>query len=141
MNDSFAPTLKHWISRRRDEETISDAVEAALKFMRRYVCFTFSRQLMAVSNIQAEIYKAAGRKEWGDYSFFAGQAESLFMDRGLFALDEYGVPPEFSRSLKPAGDDVHSLDAALKILKGVDASSAKLHPFEREILNDVQETL
>ncbi|TCP87937.1 helicase-like protein [Rhizobium sp. PP-CC-2G-626] len=141
MNSSFRPTIDHWVSRKRFTESVSDVVENALRFMRRYVSFSFPRQLMAVSHIQAEIYRTAGRERVGDYSFFAARAESLFMESGLFALDEYGIPPELARRLGSKAGNVQTLEAGLEIVRAMDLSGKNLHPFEREILGDVIESL
>jgi hypothetical protein len=141
MAKSFREVLDHWVARKRFTDTISDAVERGLRFMRRYVSFTFPRHLMAVSHIQAEIYRKAGSEKLGDYSFFAARAESLFMEAGLFALDEYGVPPELARRLGAGVPEVRSLEAGLKLVAGVNLEAKNLHPFEREILADVLASL
>lgn len=137
MSSSFRPTIDHWIDQPRHEGDVSSAVESALRFMRRYVSFTFPRQLMAVSHIQADIYRAAGRDKVGDYSFFAARAESLFMESGLFALDEYGIPPELARRLARKSEEVRTLDAGLRLVRAAAERSQGLHPFERDILSDV----
>ena len=136
MSKSFLPTIENWVDRGY-EGSVSESVEKALRFMRRYVSFTFPRQLMAVSNIQAEIYRKAGREKFGDYSFFAAASENLFMEAGLFALDEYGIPPEFARRLGEGHGEIRTLDAGLDLVKGAHLNSQALHPFEREILADV----
>lgn len=141
MAKSFREVLDHWVARKRFDDSISDAVERGLRFMRRYVSFTFPRQLMAVSHIQAEIYDREGVAKIGDYSFFAASAESLFMESGLFALDEYGVPPELARRLGKGAGEVRTLDAGLALVANVDLQAKDLHPFEREILADVLASL
>lgn len=138
---TFRLIIEHWVTRKRFDDTVSDAVERALRFMRRYVGFTFPRQLMAVSHIQAEIYRAAGREKFGDYSFFAAKAESLFMPAGLFALDEYGVPPELARRLETPSAEFDTLNAALDAVRRLNLNSKNLHPFEREIISDVVASL
>lgn len=134
---SFRDVIDNWVGRKRFDDSISDAVERGLRFMRRYVSFTFPRQLMAVSHIQAEIYRRAGREKFGDYSFFAARAESLFMEAGIFALDEYGVPPELARRLGQGASKVPTLEAGLRLVEAVDLRAKDLHPFEREVLSDV----
>lgn len=141
MSTSFRPTIDNWTAQPRYGGNISLAVENALRFMRRYVSFTFPRQLMAVSHIQAEIYRAAGREEFGDYSFFAARAESLFMEAGLFALDEYGVPPELARRLARRSEEVRTLDAGLHLVRAATRRDTDLHPFEKDIISDVVASL
>ena len=97
---------------------------------------------MAIHNIQAEMYKKAGRARVGDYSSFAARAESLFIDAGLFALDEYGIPLETARRLKRGRQEVLTLDAALDLLRSLDLDLLQnLHQFERELIANVLETL
>lgn len=88
---------------------LANSVEQALKFMRRYVAYTFPRSLMAISNIQGEVMMRNGREKSGDYSLFASRAGSLFMNASLFALDEYGVPPETARRLRHTGEGPKTL--------------------------------
>lgn len=141
MEASFRPVIEHWVARKRFDQSISDAVESALRFMRRYVSFTFPRHLMAVSHIQAEIYRSVGRERFGDYSFFAARAESLFMESGLFALDEYGIPPELARRLGRDAGEVRTLAEGLRLVEEADLTARGLHPFEREVLADVLSSL
>ncbi|MBY6067669.1 DEAD/DEAH box helicase [Leisingera aquaemixtae] len=140
-NKSFRPTIDYWVENKNFDDSVSKATENALQFMRRYVSYTFPRQLMAVSNIQAEIYLSEGRENVGDYSLFAAQAENLFMEVGLFALDEYGIPAELSRKLGREFGAVPTLGVGLEIVKGVNLSTERLHPFEKEIVADVQASL
>src|SRR3546814_3504279 len=76
--------------------------------MRCYLSYSVPRSLLAISNTQAEVLKWNGRETVGDYSTFASRAASLFMNSSLFALDEYGVPPETTKRLKYAGNGPRS---------------------------------
>lgn len=78
---------------RRLTETVSDSVETSLRFMRKYVGHAFSRHLMAVQFIHNDLTSRMGQSPTADYGFYAAWAESLFMEAGLAALDEYGIPP------------------------------------------------
>ncbi|WP_313522966.1 DEAD/DEAH box helicase [Shinella sp.] len=139
---SFRAYINHRVANRAFFQSVSEAVEQALQFMRRYVGYTFPRSLMAISNIQKEVLTTAGREKVGDYSLFAARAGSLFMNASLFALDEYGVPPETARRIVPVGSAPSSLDEALALVAAVDTTpSSDLHPFEREIIEDLKATL
>jgi hypothetical protein len=92
MAPDLTTYVKRCITSRNSNDSPSDAVETALKFLRNVVCHRFPRDLMVVDAIQREIFSKLGR-EAGDYSVFAEQAESLFMPSVLFALDEYGGFP------------------------------------------------
>ncbi|WP_058734842.1 DEAD/DEAH box helicase [Sphingomonas sanguinis] len=139
---TFRSYIDHRLENKSEYQTTSESVEKTLQFMRRYVGYTFPRSLMAISHIQAEVLTRAGRTTVGDYNLLASRAGSLFMNANAFALDEYGVPPETARKLAAAGGDPDTLNDALILavaalrLPGID-----LHPFEREIITDLQKTL
>ncbi|MEH3123442.1 MAG: hypothetical protein PGN16_15965 [Sphingomonas phyllosphaerae] len=139
---TFRSYIDHRLENKSEYQTTSESVEKTLQFMRRYVGYTFPRSLMAISHIQAEVLTRAGRTTVGDYNLLASRAGSLFMNANAFALDEYGVPPETARKLAAAGGDPETLNDALVLavaalrLPGID-----LHPFEREIITDLQKTL
>lgn len=138
----FLAYIQNRLAFRRPDESISDSVERSLRFLRRYVSYTFPRQLMVVSNIQEEIYKRAGREKTGDYSFFAARAENLFMEPGLFALDEYGVPLEMARRLGGERGEFPTLESALRLLANLGSEEVSaLHPFEREVISDVRSSM
>src|SRR3546814_18410872 len=111
---TFRSYIDHRVANRAFFQSVSESVEQSLKFMRRYVSYTFPRSLLAISNIQAEVLKRNGRETVGDYSTFASRAASLFMNSSLFALDEYGVPPETTNRLKYAGNGPTTLSRSEK---------------------------
>ncbi|WP_144426166.1 DEAD/DEAH box helicase [Methylobacterium sp. ARG-1] len=139
---NFRGYIDEKVQSRWDDESVTDAIERVLKFLRNYVGYAFGRQLMAVSRIQAEaLSPQVNPRKLGDYSLFAAQADSLFLPSGLYALDEYGLPPEIARRLAQAGQDYSTLDAALHMVASVDVNRKDMHPFEREIIKDVQSAL
>lgn len=139
---SFRAYIDHRVANKAFFQSVSESVEQALQFMRRYVSYTFPRSLMAISNIQAEVLKRSGREKVGDYALFAGRAGSLFINASLFALDEYGVPPETARRLAVGEVQPETLDQALALIVATDTSAnSNLHPFERDIIDDLRSTL
>lgn len=64
--------LRDAVENRREEHTPSEAINLRLKFIRNMVCFRLPRDIMAVSNIQADVLAKIGI-EPGDFSFFAEQ--------------------------------------------------------------------
>jgi hypothetical protein len=76
-----------------------------------------------------------------DVSGYAQQVENLFQDSGVAALDEYGVPLPLAFRLQPllAADD--SLDGTLERLQRLNIDRLRLHPFERELLEDAKQSL
>ncbi len=139
---TFRAYIDHRVTNKSSYQTISESVEQTLQLMRRYVGYTFPRSLMAISHIQAEVLTRAGRPVVGDYSLFASRAGSLFLNASVFALDEYGIPPETARRLTARGADPRTLDEALALaVDALDRPDADLHPFEREVIADLQRTL
>jgi hypothetical protein len=138
----FRNYIDHRVANKAFFQSVSEAVEQALQFMRRYVSYTFPRSLMTISNIQAEVLTRNGRKEVGDYTLFAARAGSLFINANLFALDEYGVPAETARRLALGDVQPETLDQALALVIATDTSAtSNLHPFERDIIDDLKSTL
>jgi hypothetical protein len=93
---------------------------------------------MAICNIQSEIAARIGHGKVGDYSFFAARAGSMFINANVFALDEYGIPIETARRIAGENADLESLDEALEMMIAADTSV--LHPFEREIIDELRES-
>src|SRR3546814_7011998 len=58
---TFRSYIDHRVANRAFFQSVSESVEQSLKFMRRYVSYTFPRSLLAISNIQAEVLKRNGR--------------------------------------------------------------------------------
>lgn len=139
---SFRAYIDHRVANKAFFQSVSESVEQALQFMRRYVSYTFPRSLMTISNIQAEVLTRNGRDTVGDYALFAARAGSLFINASLFALDEYGVPPETARRLALGHVQPETLDQALALVVATDTSeTSDLHPFERDIIDDLRSTL
>lgn len=139
---SFRAYIDHRVSNKAFFQSVSESVEQALQFMRRYVSYTFPRSLMSISTIQAEVLRRNGRERVGDYQLFAAKAGSLFMNASLFALDEYGIPPETARRLALGAVAPETLDQALAIIVDTDTSDqSELHRFERDIIADLKSTL
>lgn len=90
-------TLKEFIvervSHRREEQSVSEAVESALRFLRSYVVYTFPRQLSAINAVYRDVGRRSGFPVTADYSLYAAKAENLFLESGLFALDEIRRAP------------------------------------------------
>ncbi|MBP1806874.1 DEAD/DEAH box helicase [Rubellimicrobium aerolatum] len=137
----FKDFIRRRVRERWETRTVSDAVEDALAFLRKYVGYTFGRQLMAVSRIQADVLGRHKRSVPGDYSMYAAQADSLFMPAGLFALDEYGVPAEISLKMKRHWGAIEDVDHGLRLLASLNTEQIDLHPFERDLLNNVRRSL
>ena len=111
-----------------------EALETFLEFTRQWVNFRAPRLMNAVNRIQAE---ALSRHAYppGDYTFFCGQLEAMFMNPVVTALEEYGVPIQLGERLMPILGDPENLDTALEALATRRAS--EIHgtsPFEKALI-------
>lgn len=137
----FKSFIEQRVKDRWEKHTVSDAVEHALSFLRNYVGYKFGRQLMALSRIQADVLSRYKKASPGDYSLLAAQADSLFMPAGLYALDEYGVPPEIASKIMSKYGNIETVDQGLRILAGLNLDELDLMAFERVILDSVRQYL
>ncbi|WP_421362396.1 DEAD/DEAH box helicase [Agrobacterium rosae] len=135
MSRRYREVIDSFVAHRRSDATISDGVELALRFMRKYVSYTFPRHLMAISHIQADVFENVGQIP-GNYGLFAGMCENLFLPAGLYALDEYGVAPETARKLGPG--DFKTLDAALDYIASANLQVTELLGFEQDMLAEIK---
>jgi len=129
--------IRQCVDSRRDG-TPSEAVENCLRFVRNMISHRFPRDLMAIDSIQREIFEAADMPA-GDYSYFAEQAETMFMPSVLYALDEYGVPVQLAQRLSRDLLPSLSLDEVLEKLKRLRAPHPQLSAFEGNVLERVRE--
>jgi len=137
----FGSFIRRRVEDRWENQSISDAVEGALAFLRNYVGYTFGRQLMAVSRIQADVLTRFKGTRPGDYSLLAARAESLFLPAGLYALDEYGVPPEIAVKLMRSTGPIEDVDQGLRMLASISLHDIDLLPFERDLIANVRRSL
>jgi hypothetical protein len=137
----FGAFIQRRVAERWQEQSISEAVEGALSFLRNYVGYTFGRQLMALSRIQADVLTRLKRARPGDYTLLAARAESLFMPAGLYALDEYGVPAEIAAKLMRSTGPIEDVDQGLRMLATIDLDGMDLTPFERDLIDNVRRSL
>ena len=118
----------------------NEAVEGVLEFIRYWAGFHFPRYLGCLDRIQKAVFSGAGRPT-GDYGFFIGQIENLFVDPTLIALEEYGIPLQVSlkieRFLQPDGD----LDGVLSRVRGLNVDELELEDFELQLLEDTRADL
>ena len=113
-----------------------EKVETILNFVRHWATFHFPRLLMAIDLIQKDVF-TRNQLIPGDYKAYAESVENLFLSPALVALDEYGIPLQLAIKLSSKLDLETSLDEALSIIKRINVNEYELHPFEREILEDV----
>jgi hypothetical protein len=119
---------------------VDQAVQQVLDFLRLWAGFHFPRLLRALDRVQRDLFTRAGMKP-GDYGYFGNRVESLFLDPGIVALDEYGIPLEVARKLEPRLASEGNLDATLAKLRTLDVTTTSLTPFERKLVLDAQSCL
>lgn len=96
---------------------------------------------MAVSRIQADVLHRTKGATPGDYSLLAARAESLFLPAGLYALDEYGIPPELALKLMRLTGPINDVDQGLRMLASIPLDKIDLMPFERDLVESVRRSL
>lgn len=111
-----------------------EALETFLEFVRQWVSFKAPRLISAVNRIQTEVLRRHAYRP-GDYAFFCGQLESMFMSPVITALEEYGVPIQLGERLVPILGNPETLDDALAALaKRQVKAFVSLSPFERALI-------
>lgn len=130
---SFSRQLRRTLQG-RDASDADEALEDFLEFTRHWLGFKAPRLMSAVNRIQREVL-ARHSKRPGEYSFFCGQMESLFMSPVVVALEEYGVPLQLAEKIVPALNNPKTLDEALcKLAERHTAEIGVLSAFERTLV-------
>ncbi|MBG6074086.1 MULTISPECIES: DEAD/DEAH box helicase [unclassified Polaromonas] len=111
---SYTAQLREAIKGKSGDEA-DEALETFLEFARQWVNFKAPRLMGAVNRIQAEVLRRHSYTP-GDYAFFCGQLESMFMSPVITALEEYGVPIQLGERLMPILGAPDTLDDALAAL-------------------------
>ncbi len=133
MQPSFAAQLRVVLNGKSGDDA-DEALEGFLEFARQWVGFKAPRLMNAVNHIQSEILPRHSIRS-GDYSFFCGQMESLFMSPVIIALEEYGVPLQLGEQIVPVLRNPQTLDEALTALaKRRAADIPGLSAFERALV-------
>jgi hypothetical protein len=116
-----------------------EATEDVLFFLRNWLGHLMPSLLGVLDRIQRDVFASIGLPA-GNYSFYAGQVESLFLPSFFSALEEYGLPIQVAVKLQSFGLSGGSLDDVLLSLRRLASAPGLanvLHPYESEMLNDV----
>lgn len=124
-------------NQRRFSPTADDTVTRVLDFLRGWATFHFPRLLRAFSNIHRDVLGRQGYRI-GNYEWYAGQVESLFLDPVLLTLEEFGIPLEVSRKLSRVLSTDGDLDTAIERLRRLELDMWPLTNFERELIEDAR---
>ena len=116
------------------------AVQSVLDFLRLWANFNFPRLLRCLDRIQKDLFRRAGMPP-GDYEYFANKVENYFLDPGIVALDEYGIPLEVARKLHRNLVSDGNLDGTLEKLRQLDVEKTSLSAFEKALVLDAQSCL
>lgn len=141
LSNSLKEFLEDRVENRRDEHSVSYAIENGLRFLRNYVCFTFPRQLGAIQRIYGDVCKKLGKRSIADYGYFVGQAENMFLNSNVFFLDEFGIPFSLGRKLLRDSGPEETLQDAIDSIVTKGLNTPNLHPFEVDVLNSVSVSL
>ena len=118
----------------------SERVENALEFLRNWASFHFPKALAALDRIQEEIFGGLGMNV-GSYSAFAVRLENQMLPSGLAALDEYGLPVQVALRVEKYLPVDGGIDEVLDGLKTLAVEELELESFEKELLQEVVESL
>jgi len=77
----------------------------------------------------------------GNFDLYASKVENYFTDPPLVALEEYGIPLQVGKKLRPHFMPVDDLDAVLGRLWRLSLERTGLSNFEKELVADAQKTL
>ena len=136
---SYTAQLREAVKGKSGEEA-DEALETFLEFARQWVNFKAPRLMSAVNRIQAEVLRRHSYKP-GDYAFFCGQLESMFMSPVITALEEYGVPIQLGERLMPLLGEPETLDDALAALATRRAEDiVEISRFERALIRPLCHT-
>ena len=114
-------------------------MQSVLDFLRLWANFNFPRLLRLLDRIQKDLFRRAGMPP-GDYEYFANKVENYFLDPGIVALDEYGIPLEVAKLHRNLVSD-GNLDGTLEKLRQLDVEKPSLSAFEKALVLDAQSCL
>lgn len=130
---SYTAQLREAVKGKSGDEA-DESLETFLEFARQWVNFKAPRLMRAVDRIQSEVLLRNGYKP-GDYAFFCGQLESMFMSPVITALEEYGVPIQLGERLMAILGSPETLDIALAALAKRRVQDIEgISPFERALI-------
>ncbi|MGV7031046.1 DEAD/DEAH box helicase [Methylobacterium symbioticum] len=136
----YVNTLREFIEERlifkRGGTTVSESVEDTLKLLRKYIGYKLPKQIMALDSIHRDVSRQFGSRKTANYEMYAASVEGLFIDSGLFALDEYGIPPELTKRFMRKDRVVNKLDDAINLILTADVAGMDFHPFEKTLLDN-----
>jgi len=122
-------------------QSVSERIDNALKIIRNVVTFQFSRDLMVLDRIVAEMADRLEIKPGPNYGVYAEAAEHLFLPASIAALDEYGIPIQIAKKLVPYLDN-YDLDRAIQDLRTLGADQLEgFSQFELGLISTVQVTI
>ncbi|MEW4210699.1 helicase-related protein [Priestia megaterium] len=138
LNTSIPALVK--VIMERDDISPDKAVQKVSKIVKNWFEFKFPKYLLALENIQRQIYSKNGMS-FGDYKFYAARIESAFCHPSLAALQEFGVPISLLKKLESSlnclqYEDV-DVDDVIKEIKTTDFSNTVLDAFEIKLLREL----
>lgn len=117
-----------------------EATERTLSFIRSWATFQLPRLLRVIGNIQRDVLTREGLPA-GSYDYFAGQVEGLFLDPGLVAVEEFGVPLDIARKIAAELRSDDGIDGILRRLRSLDVAAQSLTDFEKGLLREAISSL
>jgi rhodanese-related sulfurtransferase len=117
-----------------------ERVENALEFVRQWAGHHLPRLLLSLDRIQREVFQSIGLPP-GNYGFYAGRVQSLFLPSPLSIVDEYGLPIDVALKIADRLVIDGDLDHLLDSIRRLRVDALNLSAFEKQLLYDTQESL
>lgn len=118
-------------------KTTDEAVQKALKIIRKWFEFRFPKLLLGLEQIQKAIF-SKHQMTYGDYKMFASSIESGLINPTLSDLEEFGLPLSLLRKIEKFLINIEDqdLDGVINQIKNLDIKKLYLDKFEQKLLEE-----
>ncbi|WP_230986439.1 DEAD/DEAH box helicase [Cohnella fermenti] len=132
-----ASFIKNILMNDKKVKDTDDAVQKALKIIRKWFEFRFPKLLLGLEQIQKSIF-LKHKKTYGDYKMFASSIESGLINPTLSDLEEFGLPLSLLRKVEKYLNNIEDqdLDGVIGQIKKLDISKINLDKFEKKLLEE-----
>lgn len=137
------PETRNYIRALADRAGGSDGderVESALEFVRQWAGHHAPRLFLSIDRIQREVFSSLGNRA-GNYAFYVGRLQNLFLPAGLAAVDEYGLPVEIGWKIRANLTLDGNLDDLIASVRRLRIDGLQLSDFEKQMIVETQQSL
>lgn len=132
-----ASFIKNILSNDKFVKDTDDAVQKALKVIRKWFEFRFPKLLLGLEQIQKAVF-LKHNMTYGDYKMFASSIESGLINPTLSDLEEFGLPFSLLRKIEKYLNNIEDqdLDGVIGQIKKLDIDKLELDKFEKRLLQE-----